>query len=163
MSADAAAAMTALGNGSAGNGLSAAGAYGGALSGLFGGIAARNLAKADADAYTYTGRQAAALARRDTRRAVGSARAVTAASGAALDEFAMPTIADIEVRGARDEAMANLGGETRALQALTRGNFELFSGAQDAAANTLRAASFSGWKGAKSRPTGVLDAGSFGE
>lgn len=161
MSADASAAMAALGNGSAGNGLSAAGSYGGALAGLFGGMAARNMAVADADAARYAGRQAATIARRDTRKAVGTARSATAASGAQLDEFAMPTIADIEFRGAHDAAMADLAGETRALQSLTRGGYEMMSGVQDAAANTLRAASFSGWKGAKSTPKGVFDGGAY--
>lgn len=150
MASNAAAALTALGNGSQGAGISAFGNYAGGLSSLFGAASARNLAAAEADASRYAGAQAAKIVRRDTRNAVGAARAATAGSGVALDQFSTPAVSDIQFRGANDEAMAILTGDTRALQARTRGTFEGLAGVQSAAGSVLRGASFSGWKGAKS-------------
>jgi hypothetical protein len=150
MASNASAFVTALGNGSRGAGLSALGHYGGGLSALLNAGAARTAASSAADAERFTAMQVAARDRRATRQAVGAARAATAGTGAALDEFAMPLIADIEHRGASDEAMAILGGDTRASQLLARGRSDALAGVHDANASLLRGASFSGWKGAKS-------------
>lgn len=157
MAANAAAAMTALGNGSQGAGLSALGQYSGGLSSIFNAVSSSMMGKADATAQRYTAGQMAARDRRNTLQASGAAKAATAGTGAALDQFAMPVIADIEHRGAHDEAMSILNGENRALQSLSRGRSDALAGVQEANASLLRGAAFSGWKGAKSTTPAWFD------
>lgn len=158
MAANANAAMVAMGNGGRGGGMAALGQYGAGLSSLFNAANSSMMGKFDANAQRYTAGQMAVRDRRATAQAVGAARAATAGSGAALDEFAMPVIADIEHRGAHDEAMSILNGENRALQSLTRGRSDAIASVQDTNASLLNAVSFSGWKGAKSsKPAWVGD------
>lgn len=51
---------------------------------------------------------------RERRKRVGAARAATAASGTALDEFSEINTSDIEREGGRDEYMTLLSGDRRA-------------------------------------------------
>lgn len=152
MSVNANAWLTALGNGSAGSGVSALGQYSSALGSIGQGMAIRTLSRADADAERYAAAQVAANERRKTRQVAGAHRTATAASGAALDEFSTAGQADIEHRGAQDEAMAILNGETRAIQGIARGRMDSSAAYQRAGESLLRGAGYTGnWRGAKHR------------
>lgn len=149
MSANASAWMTALGNGSQGAGISALGQGASAFGSVMQGKTARILAQADADSERYAAGQVATQARRNTRQVAGAFKTATAASGAALDEFGMAGLADIEHRGAHDEAMAILSGESKAIAGLARGKMDSNAAYQQAAGSLLKGASYAGWKGAK--------------
>lgn len=114
-------------------------------------VAAQN--RIDAAGELDTAQAQAERILRATERQRGAARAATAASGAAIDEFALGTEREILAAGETDAAMTILTGERRARslnhQAEMReaaGLFAMGSSLFDAA-STIK-----GWKGIKGVP-----------
>lgn len=134
---------------SGGTWMTAAGAGASSLSSIIQGNTAQMLADADAKTAREAAMEHAANLRRATRREVGSARAATAASGAALDEFSTIITDDIERKGAVDEANAILSGERAALSAHLQGATAKGAAYGDAYGTLLKGAAYSGWKGVK--------------
>jgi hypothetical protein len=86
-----------------------------------------------------------------TRRRVGAARAATAASGTALDEFSTINTREIENLGGSDEAMTILTGRRRSSALSRQADNEQSAGLFDAFGGLAQAggSAYSGWKGAK--------------
>lgn len=120
-----------------------------AISSVIQGDTARMLAESDARSAVARAQEHAAKLRNATRRAVGSARAATAGSGVALDEFSNIVTDDIERRGAQDEATAVLSGEQQAIETILRGSMARNAAYGDAGGTLLKGAIYSGWKGVK--------------
>lgn len=87
--------------------------------------------------------------RKATKRQVGSARAATAASGVALDEFSNIITDEIEQAGAHDEAMTLLTGRRRADAIRRQSANEEREALFDAGGGLLSAGAsiYGGWKG----------------
>jgi hypothetical protein len=86
-----------------------------------------------------------------TRREVGSARATTAASGTALDQFSGIITDDIERLGADDASMAILSGNNRARSLRLTGDMQYEASKSRAIGGLISDAgrAYSGWKGAQ--------------
>lgn len=130
-------------------------------------------AESEAGSITDAAMQHARKLRKLTAKEVSGARAATAASGVALDEFSMINTTAIDNAGEQDAAVAILNGERQARQVLR-------SGSQSARAldansqNSVRASrdafmsgivgaagrAYSGWKGAQA-PSSGLTTGDF--
>lgn len=123
-----------------------------ALSSIIQGNTQQTLADADAKTYREAALEHAANLRAATRKTVGSARAATAGSGTALDEFSNIITDDIQRRGAKDEATAILDGERAAISAHLQGGMAKNAAYGNAAGSLLKGAMYSGWKGVKSAP-----------
>lgn len=86
---------------------------------------------------------------RARRKRVGEARAATAASGTALDEFASINTDEIELLGGYDEQMTLLEGQRRG-RSLTAGNRAAESAAAFNGIGSLMTTGYQvGWKGKK--------------
>lgn len=127
-------------------------------SSLLQGSAANNAAKSQAASLNYE-----AMAERDaanaqaekilraTRRERGAARAAIAASGTALDEFALRNEQDIQALGEADVAMSILSGERRGRQTEQQAAQVRQAGRNTMTASLLRGAGqyATGWRGAR--------------
>lgn len=98
-----------------------------------------------------TGRAQAERILRATRRERGAARAAIAASGTALDEFALTNEREIQDIGETDAAMAILSGDRQALATRQQADAVRQSGRNQFLSGFLRAGGTysTGWRGAK--------------
>lgn len=116
-----------------------------------------DLARADAQTEREAAQRQAELIMRRTRQVQGAARAATAASGAAIDEWSMRGERDILAAGMADAEAAIISGKSRALNLETTARF------QDAAAIGAIGTSLfqmgtmgKGWKGGMGMRTNDL-------
>ncbi|MFN0185633.1 MAG: hypothetical protein ACKVQR_17610 [Aquabacterium sp.] len=105
-------------------------------------------AKADAAAEMDAARQQAGLILKSAERRRGAARAATAASGAAIDEFSLGVEQDVLQAGEMDAAMTILGGKRRANVIRETGRQQRTAGFMDAGGSIFKAA-YGGWRGTK--------------
>ena len=118
--------------------------------------------EADAASIADAAMQHARKLRNLTRKEVSGARAATAASGVALDEFSMINTMAIDEAGEQDAAVAILNGDRQARQVLTSGR-QSARALESSSKNSARASrdafmsgivgaagtAYSGWKGAQ--------------
>lgn len=130
-------------------------------------------AEADAASIKDAAAQHARKLRQLTAREVSGARAATAASGVALDEFSLINTTAIDTAGEQDAAVAILNGDrqarqvretgqqsARALEASARGSARASRDAFMSGIVGAAGRAYSGWKGAQA-PTGGPTTGDF--
>lgn len=116
---------------------------------LFAGSARADAARADAASARDAGQQQARNILRETERRRASARAATAASGAAVDSFSIGAEQDIAQAGETDAAMAILSGERKARSDDLSARMQMSGGFNALGSSLFRAANVGNWRGAK--------------
>lgn len=148
VSTNAMASLAATEGGGYGSALQRYGLYTQGLNAALEGYARDAMAKADAAGVRDVGKQQARQIMRTTRRAVGSVRAATAASGARIDQFSTPAEAEVDMAGETDAALALLGAENQARGIEMSGKAQRARGIVQLGTSVFEA-NFSGWRGAK--------------
>lgn len=105
-------------------------------------------AKADAAAEMDAAKQQAGQILKATERRRGAARAATAASGTAIDEWSLGVEQDVLQAGEVDAAMTILGAKRRGDVLRESGRQARVGGVMDAGGSIFRAA-YGGWRGTK--------------
>lgn len=120
------------------------------IGGLQYGRAQSAMAEADAVAERDSAQQEAEKIMRAAVRRKGAARAATAASGAALDTFAIGVEQEIDQFSEEDAAMTILGGKRRGDVLRTQGKYAKAAGMNQFGSSLIQAGyQTSGWRGTK--------------